>query len=87
MQIDASLLIAIFGCIISVATFFIGRTTAAKNNGRETGQVLSELGYIRKGVDGLERKLEKVEEQYNKLDKRVARLEEAMRIYHKEELS
>ena len=82
MNIDVSILIAIFGCALSIGTFFVGRTTAAKNGGREQGQVLTELGYIKKGIDGLDDKMEKMEKQYTKLDVRVSKLEEAMKIYH-----
>lgn len=84
MQIDLSVLIAICGCALSVATFFIGRTTAAKNAGQQTGQVLTELGYIKKGVDGLEKRFEKLQENYNELKTRVTKLEEKVGFYHHE---
>lgn len=84
MSVDITILIAVLGCALSVGTFFVGRTTAAKNSGQQTGQVLTELGYIKKGIDGLEQKMEKMEQQYTKLDVRVSKLEEAIRIYHKE---
>ncbi len=84
MNVDITILSAVIGCGLSVGTFFIGRMTAAKTNGQQTGQVLTELGYIKKGIDGLEQKMEKMEQQYTKLDVRVSKLEEAIRIYHKE---
>ena len=84
MTIELSVLIAVIGCALSVGTFFIGRTTAAKNDGRENGQVLTELGYIKKGIDGLERDIKEIKRQYTDLDVRVSKLEEAIRIYHKE---
>lgn len=84
MSVDITVLIAVIGCALSVGTFFIGRITAAKTSGQQTGQVLTELGYIKKGIDGLEQKMEKMEQQYTKLDVRVSKLEEAIRIYHKE---
>ena len=84
MSIDLTILIAVIGCALSVGTFFVGRVTAAKSSGQQTGQVLTELGYIKKGIDGLEQKMEKMEQQYTKLDVRVSKLEEAIRIYHKE---
>ena len=83
-MIEISVLIAVVGVAVSVGTFFIGRTTAAKNAGHQTGQVLTELGYIKKGIDGLEKKMERMEQQYNKLDVRVSKLEEIVRIYHAE---
>ena len=84
MSVDITVLIAVIGCALSVGTFFVGRLTAAKSSGQQTGQVLTELGYIKKGIDGLEQKMEKMEQQYTKLDVRVSKLEEAIRIYHKE---
>ena len=82
MNIDVSILIAILGFALSVGTFFIGRITAAKTSGQQTGQVLTELGYIKKGIDGLERDIKEIKRQYTDLDVRVSKLEEAIRIYH-----
>ncbi len=83
-MVEISALIAVIGVALSVGTFFVGRTTAAKNAGQQTGQVLTELGYIKKGIDGLEKKMERMEQQYNNLDVRVSKLEEVVRIYHAE---
>lgn len=83
-MIEISILIAVIGCGLSVGTFFIGRVTAAKTSGQQTGQVLTELGYIKKGIDGLERDIKEIKRQYTDLDVRVSKLEEAIRIYHKE---
>lgn len=85
-MIEISILIAVIGCGLSVGTFFIGRVTAAKTSGQQTGQVLTELGYIKKGIDGLERDIKEIKRQYTDLDVRVSKLEEAIRIYHKEGL-
>lgn len=84
MNIDVSILIAVLGFALSAAAFFIGRMTAAKTSGQQTGQVLTELGYIKKGIDGLERDIKEIKRQYTDLDVRVSKLEEAIRIYHKE---
>lgn len=84
MQTDVSVLIAICGFALSVATFFIGRTSQAKSNGQQTGQVLTELGYIKKGVDGLERKLDELQKSYSKLENRVTKLEERVGFFHHE---
>ena len=84
MTVEITVLIAVIGCVLSVGTFFVGRMTAAKNDGRENGQVLTELGYIKKGIDGLEKDIKEIKRQYTDLDVRVSKLEEAIRIYHKE---
>jgi len=82
MTIDITVLIAVLGLALSAAAFFIGRMTAAKTSGQQTGQVLTELGYIKKGIDGLERDIKEIKRQYTDLDVRVSKLEEAIRIYH-----
>lgn len=82
MTVDITVLIAVLGFALSVGTFFVGRMTAAKKDGRENGQVLTELGYIKRGIDGLEKDIKEIKDQYASLDVRVSRLEEAARIYH-----
>lgn len=84
MTVDITVLIAVIGCALSVGTFFVGRVTAAKKDGRENGQVLTELGYIKKGIDGVEKDIRDIKNQYAALDVRVSKVEEAMKIYHKE---
>jgi 5-bromo-4-chloroindolyl phosphate hydrolysis protein len=82
MELTAA--IAVAGLAVSVGTFFIGRTTAAKNSGKEYGVMLTEIGYIKSGVDDMKRKMESMEKSYHTLEGRVARLEERVNIYHKE---
>jgi 5-bromo-4-chloroindolyl phosphate hydrolysis protein len=81
---ELTVLISIIGVALSVATFFIGRTTASKADGKQEGQILTELGYIKSGVDDMKRKMENMEKSYHNLEGRVARLEERVNIYHKE---
>lgn len=79
---ELTILIAVFGCAVSVATFFIGRTTAAKNSGKEYGVMLTEIGYIKSGVDDMKRKMEASDKRYIDMEKRVTSLEQKMDIYH-----
>lgn len=81
---ELTVLISIIGVALSVGTFFIGRTTASKADGKQEGQILTELGYIKSGVDDMKRKMENMEKSYHNLEGRVARLEERVNIYHKE---
>lgn len=84
MSVEIGVLISVCGILLSAGTFFVGRMTAAKNSGQQTGQVLTELGYIKKGIDGLEKDIKEVKQQYTDLDVRLSKVEEAIRIYHKE---
>ena len=79
---ELSILIAVCGLAVSVGTFFIGRTTAAKNSGKEYGVMLTEIGYIKSGVDDMKRKMEQSDKRYIDLAERVTALEEKMSIYH-----
>ena len=81
---ELTVLISIIGVALSVGTFFVGRTTASKADGKQEGQILTELGYIKSGVDDMKRKMENMEKSYYNLEGRVARLEERVNIYHKE---
>lgn len=81
---ELTVLISIIGVALSVGTFFIGRTTASKADGKQEGQILTELGYIKSGVDDMKRKMESMEKGYHALEGRVSRLEERVNIYHKE---
>ena len=77
-------LTTIIGFALSVGTFFIGRTSASHNDGKKEGQILTELGYIKSGVDDMKRKMENIEKNYHALEGRVVKLEERMNIYHHE---
>lgn len=77
-------LTTLVGFALSAATFVIGRQTASRNGGKQEGQILTELGYIKSGVDDMKRKMESMEKSYHSLEGRVARLEERVNIYHHE---
>lgn len=86
MNIDITILIAVVGLALSVGTFFVGRMTAAKTSGQEYGVMLTEIGYIKSGVDDMKKKMEQSDRRYIDLEKRLSKVEEAMKIYHKEEM-
>ena len=82
MSVELGILISIVGVALSVGTFFVGRTTAAKNSGKEYGVMLTDIGYIKSGVDDMKRKMEQTDNRYNELEHRVTKLEQKMAIYH-----
>lgn len=73
-MIEASVLIAILGLVISIATFFIGRTTAARNNGIQDGEIKSDIKYIKSSVEKQEKKLDSVVENYDDVKLEIERL-------------
>ena len=84
MTVDIAVLISVAGILLSAAGFFIGRLTAAKTSGQEYGVMLTEIGYIKSGVDDMKKKMEQSDKRYIDLAERVTALEETVRIYHKE---
>lgn len=82
MSIDITVLIAVLGLALSAAAFFIGRMTAAKTTGQEYGVMLTDIGYIKSGIDDMKKKMEQSDKRYIDLEKRVTALEEIAKIYH-----
>ena len=82
MNIDISVLIAVGGVLLSAATFFVGRLTAARSSRQENGVMLTELGYIKSGIDDMKKKMEQSDKRYIDLAERVTALEEIVKIYH-----
>lgn len=74
----------IFG-IVGVVTGLVGMVVAVivasrnkkkddKTEGKEDGVLMTEIGYIKKGVDGIEQKFEKLENQYIDLAMQVTEI-------------
>lgn len=82
MSIDMTVLIAVIGSVVSVAAFFVGRMTAAKTSGQEYGVMLTDIGYIKSGIDDMKKKMEQSDKRYIDLAERVTALEEVVKIYH-----
>lgn len=82
---ELTAVVAVCGCAVSVASFFFGRMTSAKNSGQEYGVMLTDIGYIKSGIDDMKKKMEQSDKRYIDLEKRVTTLEESVRIYHHKE--
>lgn len=81
--------IAIIGCVVGVAGAIFGlvamlrnKKTDDKSEGKQDGVVLTELGYIKKGIDGIERKIEHMENQYVDVVKHLTKVEESAKQAH-----
>ena len=90
-MIEISVLIGVAGLAISVATFFIGRTTAARVNGSEDGEMKSDIKYIKTSIDKQESKLDEIVTNYEdvkleleKLKGRIINLEQKIKLLHGE---
>lgn len=65
----ASALIDILLVAMSIATFFIGRFTASKNQGKNEGVMLTEMGYIKRSIDEMTTKLDKRDKAQQEYEK------------------
>lgn len=68
-SITAGALIDILLVVISIATFFIGRFTASKNQGKNEGVMLTEMGYIKRSIDEITTKLDKRDKAQQEYEK------------------
>lgn len=73
---DVSIWIGIAGLAISAVTFFIGRTTANKQEGEKTGYLASDIGYIKAGIDDLKTEIRTLKVELAEISTRVTRAEE-----------
>ena len=90
-MIETSVLIAVVGVAVSVGTFFIGRTTAAKASGVADGELKADVRHIKDSVDKQSDKLDKAVENYEdikleleKVKGRVNALEQKVKLLHGE---
>ena len=58
-----SILAAIAGVVFGVVTIVRNRKQDDTDEGKQTGTILTELGYIKSGVDDVKRRQEKQDEQ------------------------
>lgn len=70
---------AIFGCV----SFFRNKKGDDEEEGKKDGIVLTELGYIKSGVDDIKRKQEKQDEQHIEVISRLTAVESSAKQAHK----
>lgn len=78
-----SIFAAIAGVVFGISTFLRNRKKDDSEDGRESGAILTELGYIKSGVDDLKRKQEKADEQNRDILRGLTAVEESAKQAHK----
>lgn len=78
-----SVFFGISGLVFGIITAVRNKKTDDKKDAKEDGIVLTELGYIKKGIDGIEKRLEKQENQYVDVVKHLTAVEESTKQAHK----
>lgn len=71
------------GIVFGVVTFFRNKKNDDTADGKKDGIVLTELGYIKSGVDDIKRKQEKQEEQNLVFVSRLTAVETSAKQAHK----
>lgn len=94
MTPEVSAIITVGAFLLSVATFFIGRQSASKAEGKEAGTLTTDLKYIKESVDRIENRLnddvkrlegriDEVSKQVNEATGTAARAHESGKSAHK----
>ena len=82
--------IGLVGAVVGLFGMFFGLLSTLRNKksddiseGQKDGVVLTELGYIKKGIEGIDCRLEKQEIQHIDVIKHLTRVEESTKQAHK----
>lgn len=73
----------LLGIVISYAAFARNSKKDSEDSGKESGTVLTEIGYIKGGIDRIERKQDEQDERYLKMAERVTAVESSAKQAHK----
>ena len=86
----AEMIFGVVGVVTGIAGMFCAIIVASrnkkkddKNEGKEGGVLMTEIGYIKKGVDGIEQKFEKLENKYIDLAMQMAGIEGDIKRFNK----
>ena len=75
MQVDVSILIAVIGCGLAIATFAMNKGKSSDALSREMGTVNTKLDSIQTGIDEIKQDVKNVKTDVKSLEKRVTVLE------------
>ena len=70
--------------IIAWLAFRRNRDNDTKEEGKDAGALRSDVGYIKKGIDGLERRLDRIDEKQDDQSSRLADVEATLREHLKD---
>jgi hypothetical protein len=83
---DNNVVIGAIGLVCTVAASYAsyqkGLKKESKDDGKENGVLMSDIGYIKAGVDDLKRKQETSETRHYALAERVTKVEESAKQAH-----
>jgi len=79
---DDKILVSVVSLMVSIATFFIGRASAHRQEGRESGYLASDIGYVKAGIDDLKTEIRSIKLEMAEFSTRLTRLEERVSYAH-----
>lgn len=83
LSVIMSLAFAGIGAIVAILTLRRSASKDDEEDGNTKGTILTEIGYIKSGVDDIKRKQEKQDDQYLDLRQRVTKVEASASQAHK----
>ena len=83
MEIPVTLLISTGSLICAVMAAVAAFKSRNKDDGKSAGVMLTEIGYIKSGIDDLKRQQEKTEERYVELTGRLTSVEASAKQAHR----
>ncbi len=75
--------VGIAGTIFGIVTLFRNKKIDDKTEGEQGGVLHTDIGYIKKGIDGIERRLEKQENQYIEILQKLTEVDASTKQAHK----
>ena len=75
--------VGVAGSVFGLVTLFRNKKIDDKTEGEQGGVLHTDIGYIKKGIDGIERRLEKQETQYVEIIQHLTEVEVSTRQAHK----
>lgn len=86
---EVAILSTVLGILGTVCAIAFGYATYKRNNhiddtdeGKESGTILTEIGYIKAGVDDIKRKQEKQDERHLEIVSRITAVEQSTKQAH-----
>lgn len=75
-------LLPLASLIMVIASFAVGRVSAGKEQGKQDGIILGELGYVKSSVDDVKHKLDRQDEQYANMKAEIAAVKQSTAQAH-----
>mgnify|MGYP001477056011 FL=1 len=82
LTVIISIACTVLGAAIGYATFRKNREKDVEEEGKVDGVVLTEIGYIKAGIDDIKRKQDKQDELYIKIAERLTAVEASAKQAH-----